>query len=179
MIQKSSSVKGMIYASMFGALTAIGAFIVIPLPPVPITLQTMFLNLAAALLGPYLGALSQVIYILLGVIGLPVFAGGKAGIGVLLGPTGGYLVGFVLAALIIGKLLKSRKKPGPIWVGASMLAGMIIIYATGVLQLAMVAKLSLEKAFAVGVLPFLPGDVVKIVLASLIYIKVRNSIKIS
>jgi hypothetical protein len=84
--QKETSLRGMVYASMFGALTAVGAYIMIPLPPVPITLQTLFVNLAGALLGGYLGALSQVVYILLGVIGLPVFAGGKAGAGVLLGP---------------------------------------------------------------------------------------------
>ncbi|MFA6414125.1 MAG: biotin transporter BioY, partial [Syntrophales bacterium] len=86
---KGTSLRGMAYASMFGALTAAGAYIMIPLPPVPITLQTFFVSLAGALLGGYLGAMSQVVYVLLGVIGLPVFAGGKAGAGVLLGPTGG------------------------------------------------------------------------------------------
>jgi biotin transport system substrate-specific component len=103
----------MVYASMFGSLTAIGAYIMIPLPPVPITFQTLFLNLAGALLGGYLGALSQVVYILLGVIGLPVFAGGKAGLGVLLGPTGGYLFGFVLAALVVGKGYRRRRPSLP------------------------------------------------------------------
>jgi len=81
MTPERTSLRGMVYASMFGALTAIGAYIIIPLPPVPITLQTLFLNPAGALPGGYLGALSQVVYILLGVIGLPVFAGGKAGLG--------------------------------------------------------------------------------------------------
>ena len=113
--QKETSLRGMAYASMFGALTAVGAYIMIPLPPVPITLQTLFVNLAGALLGGYLGALSQVVYILLGVIGLPVFAGGKAGAGVLLGPTGGYLIGFVVGAFVIGKLTTIRKKPGLVW----------------------------------------------------------------
>ena len=75
-----------------------------PLYPVPLTLQTLFTYLAGAVLGPSLGALSQVIYILLGGIGLPVFAGGKAGFGTLLGPTGGYLFGFIAASFAIGKL---------------------------------------------------------------------------
>jgi len=88
MAENKRSLRGMVYASMFGALTAVGAYIMIPLPPVPVTLQTLFVFLAGALLGGSLGALSQVVYILLGVIGLPVFAGGKAGAGVLLGPTG-------------------------------------------------------------------------------------------
>jgi biotin transport system substrate-specific component len=168
----------MVYASMFGSLTAIGAYIMIPLPPVPITFQTLFLNLAGALLGGYLGALSQVVYILLGVIGLPVFAGGKAGLGVLLGPTGGYLFGFVLAAFVVGKLIAVKKDPGLIWTILSMLAGMVVIYFLGILQLTLVARLSVEKAIVVGALPFLPGDMVKIVLASLIYLKIRDKIKI-
>ena len=86
---EQTSLRGMVYAALFGALTAVGAYIIIPLPPVPITLQTLFLGLAALLLGGRLGALSQTVYVLLGVIGLPVFAGGKAGLGVLLGPDGG------------------------------------------------------------------------------------------
>ncbi|MCX5854428.1 MAG: biotin transporter BioY [Deltaproteobacteria bacterium] len=168
----------MVYASMFGSLTAIGAYIMIPLPPVPITFQTLFLNLAGALLGGYLGALSQVVYILLGVIGLPVFAGGKAGLGVLLGPTGGYLFGFVLAAFVVGKLIAVKKDPGLIWTILSMMAGMVVIYFLGILQLTLVARLSVEKAIVVGALPFLPGDMVKIVLASLIYLKIKDKIHI-
>lgn len=178
MSSNGTSLRGMVYASMFGALTAIGAYIIIPLPPVPITLQTLFLNLAGALLGGYLGALSQVVYILLGVIGLPVFAGGKAGLGVLFGPTGGYLFGFVLAAFCVGKLIAARKKPGLVWVVASMLVGVVIIYGLGILQLTMVAKLSVEKALIVGAFPFIPGDSVKVALASVIYLKTRDRIKI-
>ena len=178
MTPKSISLRGMVYASMFGALTAIGAYIIIPLPPVPITLQTLFLNLSGALLGGYLGALSQVVYILLGIIGLPVFAGGKAGLGVLLGPTGGYLFGFVLGAFIVGKLIAVKRKPGMIWTVSAMLVGMVVIYCLGILQLTLVARLSVEKAVAVGALPFLPGDIVKSVLAALIYLNVRDKINI-
>jgi biotin transporter BioY len=93
MTKNKMSIKGMVYASLFGALTAAGAFMIIPLPFVPITGQTFFLNVAAILLGGTLAALSQIIYVLLGIVGIPVFAGGKAGIGVLFGPTGGYLLG--------------------------------------------------------------------------------------
>lgn len=178
MTPKNISLRGMVYASMFGALTAIGAYIIIPLPPVPITLQTLFLNLSGALLGGYLGALSQVVYILLGVIGLPVFAGGKAGLGVLLGPTGGYLFGFILGAYIVGKLIAVKKKPGFVWTVCAMLMGMVVIYGLGILQLTLVARLSWQKAVAVGALPFIPGDIVKIVLASLIYLNVRDKINI-
>jgi len=178
MAPERTSLRGLVYASMFGALTAVGAYIVIPLPPVPISLQTLFVNLAGALLGGYLGALSQIVYILLGVIGLPVFAGGKAGPGVLFGPTGGYLFGFVAAALVIGKLIEIKKHPRLFWVVVSMMAGMMIIDILGILQLTFVARLSIKKALIVGAFPFLPGDIVKIVLASLIYLKIKDRLKL-
>ncbi len=178
MSASKASILGMIYASMFGAMTAIGAWIIIPLPLIPITLQTLFLSLAAALLGSYLGALSQIIYISLGIIGLPVFAGGKAGFGVLMGPTGGYLVGFILGAYIMGKLIEKKERPGFVWIAASMFIGLIVIYVLGVAQLMMVAQLSLEKALLVGVLPPLPGDIIKIAAAALITLKLRDRIKL-
>ena len=171
------SLRGMIYASLFGAVTAAGAYLIIPFPLVPITLQTLFLNLAAALLGGRLGALSQVIYILLGIIGLPVFAGGKAGIGVLIGPTGGYLIGFVVAAYIIGKLIEMKERAGFVWMACSMVAGLVVIYLLGVTQLSIVAKLTVRKAVSVGVLPFLIGDALKIIVATLISVKIRDKIK--
>jgi len=171
------SVRGMIYAAMFGAVTAIGAYIAIPLPFVPVTLQTLFLNLAGALLGGYLGALSQFVYVLLGVMGLPVFAGGAAGLGVLLGPTGGYLIGFIAGAFVIGKLVELKEKPGFAWIALSMVAGMVVIYLFGILQLMIVADLSFAKALAAGVIPFLPGDFLKIAAAVFITLKLRDRIK--
>jgi biotin transport system substrate-specific component len=177
MKKNKRSLRGMVYASMFGALTAVGAYILIPLPPVPITLQTLFVNLAGALLGGPLGALSQVVYILLGVIGLPVFAGGKAGAGVLLGPTGGYLIGFVVGAYVIGKLTAIRRRPGFIWLVCSMSIGIALVYTIGVVQLMVVAKLDFDKAIAVGLLPPLPGDIFKIILAALITLKIRDHLR--
>ncbi|MBW1780556.1 MAG: biotin transporter BioY [Deltaproteobacteria bacterium] len=176
MKKKGLSIRGMIYASVFGAVTAAGAYVMIPLPPVPITLQTLFLYLSAALLGGRLGALSQVIYLLVGIIGLPVFAGGKAGLGVLLGPTGGYLIGFVVGAYVIGKFVKTRKGPGVIWIAFAMIAGTCVIYLFGVLQLMVIAKLSVDKAVAVGVLPFLIGDALKIAAADFITVKLRGKV---
>jgi biotin transport system substrate-specific component len=178
MTDHKTSLRGMVYASMFGALTAVGAYIAIPLPPVPITLQTLFVSLAGALLGGYLGAMSQVVYILLGAIGLPVFAGGKAGAGVLLGPTGGYLIGFVAGAWVIGKLTALRQKPGLIWLIGAMSAGIALVYALGLLQLMIVARLSFAKALAVGLLPPLPGDILKIIVAALICLKVRGHLRL-
>ncbi|MBW2095646.1 MAG: biotin transporter BioY [Deltaproteobacteria bacterium] len=160
--------QGLIYAALFGAGTAAGAYLMVPVPPVPITLQTLFLYLAGALLGGRLALLSQVVYLILGIIGLPVFAGGKAGLGVLFGPTGGYLIGFLPAAYIVGKWNEMLKAPSFSMVLLSMIAGTIPIYVLGVLQLCFVAKLGVGKAVSVGMLPFLIGDGIKIVVATLL-----------
>jgi biotin transport system substrate-specific component len=174
MARPDSSLRRMVYAAMFGAMTAIGAFIVIPLQPVPISLQSLFCGLAGVLLGGYTGALSQVVYVLLGIIGLPVFAGGKAGLGTLFGPTGGYLIGFIAAAFVIGKMVEVRQKPGLMWMGLALVVGNVVIYALGVLQLSFVADISLIKGLLVGVIPFLPGDLLKLAAAAMIGHKLRQ-----
>ncbi len=160
--------RKMILTGLFAALTAVGAFIIIPLPfsPVPVTLQTFFTLLAGIILGPGYGALSQLIYIFLGGIGLPVFAGGTGGFQVLVGPTAGFLWGFVLAAYIVGLMVKNHST---LRVNIlAMLAGLIVIYIPGMFVLKLVAGLSIYKAFLVGVLPFIPGDIVKIVVAGIL-----------
>jgi biotin transport system substrate-specific component len=160
--------RSLVYASLFGALTAVGAYISVPMFPVPLTLQSLFAILAGLLLGGPVAALSQIVYVLLGVIGLPVFAGGKAGLGVLLGPTGGYLLGFILGAYVIGVLAHDRNNRGMFWSVLAIIAGHIVIYGLGVLQLSLIAHLSVAKAVAVGVIPFLPGDVLKSAAAVLV-----------
>jgi biotin transport system substrate-specific component len=147
----------------FAIMTALGAHVRIPLPwtPVPITLQTFFVSLAGATLGPAFGPASQVVYLLLGVAGLPVFAGGGSGVGYLAGPTSGYLVGFIAASALVGWLIRRQEDPGAAWILCSMAAGSLTIYACGVLWLAWSLRLSLAGAIAKGFLPFLVGDVVK------------------
>ncbi len=179
MIRTSHSpLRRMVYAAMFGALTAIGSFMVIPLQPLPITLQTLFTGLAGALLGGYTGALSQIIYVLLGVIGLPVFAGGKAGIGTLFGPTGGYLIGFIVGAYVIGKIVEARKEPGLAWIALALVAGNLVIYTLGTLQLSVVTHFSLLKSLMVGVVPFLIGDLLKLATAAWLAFKLRKNISL-
>ena len=173
-----SSLLGLVYAALFGAATAAGAYIMVPVPPVPITLQTLFLYVAGTLLGGRLALLSQVVYLLLGIIGLPVFAGGKAGLGVLFGPTGGYLIGFLPAAYIVGKWNEMLKTPSFFMVLLSMIVGTIPVYLLGVLQLSFVAKLDLLKAISVGVLPFLIGDGIKIVAATLLAQRVIGHLRV-
>lgn len=159
-------VKSLILTSLLAALTAVGAWIKIPLPftNVPLTLQVFFVLLAGLILGPLWGPLSQIIYILLGCAGLPVFAGGTSGLGVLLGPTGGYLIGFIVAAFLIGGL--SRRWPQKNWwLLVVLLSGLMVIYLFGLVQYMLVVELSLEKAFLAGVLPFIPLDLVKLSLS--------------
>lgn len=162
-------------ASLFAALTAVGAHVSLPLPfsPVPVTLQTLFVLLSALVLGGKLGALSQLLYVAAGALGLPVFAGGRGGAGALLGPTGGYLFGFVAGAYAAG-LLAERLGRGRRGLLLSAAAGTCVIYAFGALWLSSVAGLGLWGALAVGVLPFLPGDAAKVLLAAEVALRVRR-----
>ena len=160
----------------FIAFTALGAFVRIPLPftPVPITLQTFFVLLAGALLGKRLGTLSQLGYVLLGSLGLPIFAGAKGGLVTLFGPTGGYLLGFILAAYIIGKVIELEEKANFGWVVLAMAIGSLIIYLLGAIQLALVVHLGVRKALLLGVAPFLPGDTLKLLAAASLYHKLQE-----
>ena len=168
-----SDVRKMSMASLFAALIAVGAFIRIPLPlgPVPITLQVLFIFLAGALLGARWGLISVVVYLLLGIVGLPVFSGGSSGIGVLLGPTGGYLAGFAVAAFIIGSLSVKWGTSSVFRNAVCMSAGLFTIYLLGAGYLMYVADLSMESAILLGVAPFLPGDLLKLALSSIIVAK--------
>lgn len=178
MIDGKLPTRGLVYAALFGAMTAAGALIVIPLPPVPVTAQTFFMNVAALLLGGPLAVVSQIIYVLMGVMGMPVFAGGKAGLGILFGPTGGYLFGFIIAAFVIGHVHRMKKNAGAVWQIFSMVLGMLVIYVAGSIQLAWIAKMNIPQALIVGVVPFIPGDLIKIALAVLISSRLKNRIKI-
>ncbi|MCL5292075.1 MAG: biotin transporter BioY [Actinobacteria bacterium] len=157
----------MVKVALMAALTAAGAWISIPLKPVPFTLQVFFVLLSGMALGANLGALSQVVYVLLGVIGLPVFAGGSSGFGALVGPTGGYLIGFIAAAYAIGRLFQSDRSASFVKV-LSPFVGLGLIYALGVAQLSFVTGFGLGKALTVGVFPFVLFDLVKAVVAIII-----------
>jgi biotin transport system substrate-specific component len=146
------------------ALTAAGAYLVIPIGPVPIILQNIFVMLSGLLLGSRWGAASMGIYLLAGLLGLPVFAGGAGGIAKFLGPTGGYLIGFLLAAFVIG--LVAERSGGRLWLNLlALVAGSLLIYLCGVTWLKTVLDVSIHKALAMGMWPFLPGDALKIVAA--------------
>ncbi len=156
----------MVRIALFTTLTAIGAYVALPLPftPVPFTLQLLFTLLSGLVLGSKAGALSQIIYVCLGVLGVPVFAGGNAGPGVLVGPTGGYLVGFVVAAYVTGYLNAGLKQRGwlPVWKGIVVGGvGLGIIHGLGAWWLAFTLQIDLRKALALGCLPYIIPDVMK------------------
>jgi biotin transport system substrate-specific component len=150
-------------------LIALSAQVAIPLPfsPVPVTGQTLAVLLVGALLGSRRGSLAVLAYIAQGLAGLPVFAGGALGMARLLGPTGGYLVGFAAAAFLVGLLAERGWDRRVLTTAAAMILGNLVIYAIGALWLAPFVG-GLEQALATGVLPFIPGDLVKIVAAALL-----------
>jgi len=159
------SIKEMTVTSLFAALTIVGSYIFIPLPfsPVPITLQLLFTFLAGGILGRKLGFLSQVLYLFMGAIGLPVFAAGTGGIGVFFGPTGGYLLGFLPAAYLAG--MGKNKFSTKLFY---LLLGLCFLYLSGITGLIIFGGLNINSALSTGILPFLPGDLFKVLLASYI-----------
>jgi biotin transport system substrate-specific component len=166
-------------ASLVAAVMAAAGWVSIPIPgAVPVTLQTFGVVLAALLLAPEWAAVSMAIYVFLGAIGVPVFAGGQAGLGVVFGPTGGYITGFILAAYV-GALVRTRlTRSGSKQLIADVAAAIVAIaavYLVGWAQLALVLGLSPLKAFGIGVAPFLVPDAVKAGVAILIATAVRRS----
>lgn len=168
--------KDFMYSSIFAAVISVLGYIVFPLPfsPVPVTGQSLGIMLAGCLLTTRQAMLAVGTFLMLGVVGLPVFAGGTAGIGVIAGPRGGYLIGFFIGAIIISLIKKKFKKiPGLIF--ANFIGGVVIVYFFGVLWLNWTTGMGLSAAFAGGALPFIPGDLFKVVVASIIAFKVNKS----
>lgn len=150
-------------------LVAAFAHIRIPLPftPVPITGQTFAVLLVGATLGSRRGTASLLLYLAAGIAGLPFFAGGERGLAYLTGPTGGYLLGFVLAAWLVGRLAEQGYERDPRTALLPFLAGEIAIYLVGVSWLAILLN-DLGEALALGFLPFIAGDILKMVVAAML-----------
>lgn len=169
MSETANQLRQTIYASLMAAFIAAGAFISIPLGPVPITLQTLFVLLTGLLLGFKWGLGAIGVYLLAGTVGLPVFSQGRGGFAHFLGPTGGYLIGFIAAVCVVGLIadwIRHRLPENALSrFGLELLAvtlGTATIYAAGVPWLKTVAQLPWETALSLGVIPFLIGDLVKI-----------------
>src|SRR5215203_4147435 len=167
-------------AALMAAVTAAAAQIAVPIFPVPFTLQVLAVVLSGLLLGPRYGALAQVIYLLVGAIGVPVFAEFRGGLGVLLGPTGGYLLCYPIAAAVAGLAASTARSASRGWaLIVSFLwgcVGLVVIYAGGAIWLSVVTDLPLAVAVAQGVLIFVPFDLIKVALAALVAVAAAPAI---
>ncbi len=176
---KQMSLVRLTLVALFAALTAAGAFVTVPVGIVPIVLQNMFAMLSGLLLGPVMGALAVLLYLVAGALGAPVFAGGAGGLANFLAPSGGFLYGYLLAALVAG-LVCGRPRPArktAIWrIAIAAVAGMLIIYVPGVLQLKVLYAMSWKAAFFAGFVPFIPGDIFKTFAAVLVAPRLRGLI---
>lgn len=162
------------------AVTAVAAQITIPLSPVPFTLQVLAVILSGLLLGVRIGALAQVIYVLVGAVGVPVFSGFTGGLGHVFGPTGGYLISYPVAAAVAGlaaHTVARASRRRALWTGFLWgCAGLVVIYALGATWLAVVAGLSPAETLATGVLPFVIFDLIKVALAALVAVAAAPAI---
>lgn len=163
------NIKEMTKIGLFSSLTAIGAFISLPLGPVPITLQTFFVLLSGVILGSKNAFSSMTIYLFLGLSGLPVYAGGTGGFQAILKPSFGFLIGMVVSSFVVGKIYEIKKNN--IYLLISLIVGTIVIYIIGlpymyyILNVMLAKNFSVLKIFQIGMFLFIPGDIVKILFA--------------
>lgn len=186
---KNKNLLKIAFVALFAAIICIGCFIKIPLGPIPIVLQNVLCILTALLLGGILGAAPTALFLLAGLIGLPVYSGGSGGIAVWAGPTGGFLSGYFVGAIVAGFIagkpsVKEKKFSAKVLIRLiiAMLLGMIILYVPGVIHFSHWAeitgkipenKTSFSYTMAACVIPYIPGDILKIVVSVPIALKVR------
>ncbi|TCS95094.1 biotin transporter BioY [Hazenella coriacea] len=174
-------VRDLVLIPLFTALLAVVSTFSIPLGPVPITLQTLVVMLTGSVLGPKRGFLSMIVYIALAAVGAPVLAGGKSGLAALLGPTGGYIFSWPIAAFIIGVIVYSfSKKSGlKLWhiIIAHLIGGTILIHLCGFTWFVVTTGAPLVKETFMSVLViFLPGDVIKVVFGAIVVLALHKAI---
>ena len=173
MQSRSDTTRKLAAAALFAAMTAICSQIQIPLPMVPINLALFAVHLCGALLGAKWGALAMAAYALLGAVGVPVFSGFAAGPAVLFGKTGGYILGYILCAAIVGAMTRRIGFTFP-KVCAAMVVGVAVCYAFGTAWFMVLTKMNLMTSLTYCVIPFLPGDAVKIVLATVLALRLKK-----
>lgn len=166
--EQTFSVRDITQIGIFTALTAVGAFISIPIGPVPITLQSFFVLLSGIILGSKKAMFSQITYLLLGLIGFPIFSGFSGGLQHIFKPSFGFIIGYVAAAYVTGKLTEEKTASQYLW--AAVLAGTLIIYTFGlpymfyILNIMLNSNLSIVKILQLGMFAFIPGDMLKAVI---------------
>jgi biotin transport system substrate-specific component len=174
-MNKRMGLRKQIICAIFAAIIAILAQITVPLPftAVPITMLIFAVVLTAVVLGGGLGVISVLVYIFLGIIGIPVFAGFSGGFQILIGPTGGYLISLPIVAAIIG-YFSHRYKRNYLVISLSCILALALCYFIGTVQLMFVANLNLKGALMAGVIPFVPFDAVKVTLAVIIGTRLQS-----
>ena len=173
---KHLQAKQLAVCALFAALTAVCSQIQIPLPAIPINLALFAVHLCAALLAPRYAALSMAAYILLGAVGVPVFASFGSGPAVLFGKTGGYIIGYILCVAIVGLLSRRLGFTFP-KLCLSMVIGVAVCYVFGTAWFMVISGLNLATSLSYCVLPFLPGDAVKILLAAFLALRLRKPLQ--
>ncbi len=186
---KNKTILKLSFISLFAAIICFGCFMKIPLGPIPIVLQNILCILTSVLLGSYFGGIPTALFLFVGILGLPVYSGGTGGISVWIGPTGGflpgYLIGAICAGFIAGKPSVQEKKISSkvlIRIIVAMIVGMMILYVPGVIHFSHwatknnkipVDKNALSYTMAACVIPYIPGDIIKIVITVPIALKLR------
>lgn len=170
-------VREMCHTALMTAILCIAAPLTVPIGPVPVSLATLAVYLAGALLGARRGAAVVAMYILIGAVGMPVFAGFRGGLHQLVGVTGGYFPGYILCAGIVGFCVERWGRKNWIY-PISMLLGTILCYSTGMAWFMFQTRLGIAESLATCVLPFLPGDAIKITLAGIAAVALRKRLKI-
>lgn len=180
MNSETGTSKKIVFTALFAALTAVCGFISIPVPgtPIPIVLQNMLVVLTGLMLGPVWGVAATVLFLAAGALGLPVFSGGTGGFARLMGPTGGFLYGYALATLVAG-LIAQRPKYGArtpvLRLVLATVLGFVVMYIPGVLHFMRVMDKTFSQTMTLCVVPYIPGDIVKMVVAVLLSSKLRTT----
>jgi biotin transport system substrate-specific component len=171
MLGKKMNTRDISFIALFTALTVVLAQISIPMPyGVPMTMQTFAISLAGILLGAKKGFFSALLYVLLGAIGVPVFAGLSGGLGIVLGPTGGFILSFPLMAWIIGLGAQTENK---FYLALGLLFGTVVNYICGMAMFSLITSKGLDIAFTACVLPFIPTTIVKLIVSGVVGLRIR------
>lgn len=167
---KKLTTKDLCLIGIFAGIIAVMAQIIVPLPGVPVTMQTFAIPLAGIVLGAKRGTIAVFIYVLLGAVGLPVFAGFSGGIGHIAGPTGGFILSFPIMAFTTGYGAEKGSRP---WLAGGIILGMAINYMCGMLYFSHVLSTDLQAAFTIAVLRFIPADILKAFMAVILGLRLE------
>lgn len=172
---KNQKISSLTIIGLFAAIMCIlgPLSLIIPVSPVPISFTNLAICLTVIILGWKKGTISYLVYLMIGFVGVPVFSGFTAGPAKLLGPTGGYLIGFIFLSLIAGYFVDKFPGKVPMYI-VGMFLGTLVLYGFGTSWLAYQASMNFEAALFAGVIPYIPGDIIKIAIAALVGPTIKN-----